>query len=221
MTEPQISSINGIKAKVFIISNSRDVGFGTSNELGQHLNGTINGPLVHSDNSFVGGCINNNIQVSDWILNPTAEGGNFANHTGIFGCDKNGKMFLVESSDNPFITPNNTEWAFQNGPILLEEGQNSCNPNGTSRNIRSGIGYNDKGQLVAIVSEDKVTFFEFGELFRKMGCKNAIYLDGSPDKANNDYVGYSMPFAQDGMMENRPVMQFFHSTINQVNLNEQ
>jgi uncharacterized protein YigE (DUF2233 family) len=130
-------------------------------------------------------------------------------------------MFLKTDNFSK-VTPENTNWAIQNGPALLQDGENLCNPKSTSKNIRSGIGYNEKNELIVITTEQEVTPYEFAEMFKAQGYKNAIFLDGWPKKADNDPVGYkfqvtendgSTKIEEDKMQPQRPLLQFFHAKI--------
>jgi uncharacterized protein YigE (DUF2233 family) len=51
---------------------------------------------------------------------------------------------------------------------------------GTSRKIRNGVAVCNDGQTRFAISNEPVTFFEFASLFSDtLGCRNALYLDGS------------------------------------------
>lgn len=218
-----------VKAKVFIIQQNpnsnykMDVGFGTNLNLNKEYNGAINGPLIDNNSVFVGGYINNGKQIKSWT-NVQNKSDNFNTRNGIFGRDKLGNFFLQETNNAQLnnLNPSNVDWAIQNGPILVENGQNLCNISSTSKNIRTGMGYNEKNELVIIATEEKVTPYEFAEMFKQQGCKNAIYLDGYPEKSSNDPVGYKFQITdsnnnnhveEDYMQPNRPLLHFFHSKI--------
>lgn len=220
---------NGIKAKVFIIQqnpNSKykmNVGFGTSLNLGNEYNGAVNDPLIDNNSIFVGGYVDKGKQMKNWTYVQN-NNDNFNTRNGIFGRDKQGNFFLQDTNNQQLnnINSSNIDWAIQNGPILLEDGHNLCNQSSTSKNIRTGIGYNEKNELVVIATEEKVTPHEFAEMFKQQGCKNAIYLDGYPEKSTNAPVGYKFLVTdntgnnyieQDPMQQNRPLLQFFHSKI--------
>lgn len=197
--------------KVFLIKN-RNVSFGVAADANKCSNdsilGYVNGPLVHKNGETVGGLIFNQKQVKNWV-NPTAYSGNFAFNTGIFGCDKSGKMFLSQESKTSALTPKDIEWAIQNGPVLLKEGENPHFKNSDKRAYRTGIGYNEKNEMVVIASKKPVSMYEFAELFSLKGCKNAIYLDGEKTQGSNDYVGYKFGNNEDKMKSDRKVMMFF------------
>ena len=45
-------------------------------------------------------------------------------------------------------------------------------------NIRNGIGILPNGKVVMAMSREKINFYDFASYFKKLGCKNALYLDG-------------------------------------------
>ena len=50
---------------------------------------------------------------------------------------------------------------------------------GTSRNIRNGVGIDNKGKAVFVISKNEVSFGKFARLFRDvLHCQNALYFDG-------------------------------------------
>jgi uncharacterized protein YigE (DUF2233 family) len=161
----------------------------------------VNGPLVYTDGSPVGGYIDNGIQIQEW-MEPAVGGGNFAVGNGIFGVDTYGDFHMV-SYENRNELPQ-MRWAFQNGLMLV---QNGINIRGTSpsKNIRSGIGYDTEGNLVVIVTLEPATLYELAELFIYMDCVNAIYLDGAAP-----YVGFSRNDGKrSGMVEDAIKLQFY------------
>jgi uncharacterized protein YigE (DUF2233 family) len=52
-------------------------------------------------------------------------------------------------------------------------------PDGPSLQIRNGVGVAADGSAWFAISDDPVSFGRFARLFRdKLGCANALYLDG-------------------------------------------
>ena len=72
--------------------------------------------------------------------------------------------------------------ATQSGPLLVSSGMihPGLNPEGTSLNIRNGIGVINANEIVFAISEDPVNFYDFALLFRdRLKCSDALYLDGN------------------------------------------
>ena len=192
-----ISMVNTI---IRMVTNPTDVGFGKSSDCDHNnLSFVVNGPLVGRDGLPVGGYIDNGTQRKDWV-DPRNYDGNFSIENGFFGVDKNGHPFLVRDEKD---IPKDVLWAFQNGPILVENSIN-INNNSESKHRRSGIGFNKKGEIFIIVSLEPITLKKFSELFTNIGCTNAIYLDGGP------YVGFSAEGLSYGFVKNAVKLQFFH-----------
>jgi uncharacterized protein YigE (DUF2233 family) len=45
-------------------------------------------------------------------------------------------------------------------------------------NSRNGVGILPDNRVVFAMSKQEVNFYDFAEFFRKLNCKNALYLDG-------------------------------------------
>jgi len=98
-------------------------------------------------------------------------------------------VFMIDSNDNAKVLPSDIYvssklkpvLATQSGPMLLVHGVYNSNfqPNSTNFNIRNGVGINKKNNVVFVISEDPVSFYEFSQCFKEfLGCDNALYLDG-------------------------------------------
>jgi uncharacterized protein YigE (DUF2233 family) len=73
-------------------------------------------------------------------------------------------------------------FATQSGPMLLVGGVLNANltQDGPSRKLRNGICVDAKGVAWFAISEAPISFGRFARLFRdKIGCKDALYLDGT------------------------------------------
>ncbi len=84
-------------------------------------------------------------------------------------------------------------WGIQAGPMLLIDGQRhpAFRKESISKLHRNGVGVNAQGKLVFAITNrgQEVNFWDFAGLFLKLGCKNALFLDGdisqmsvNPDK---------------------------------------
>ena len=72
--------------------------------------------------------------------------------------------------------------ATQSGPMLVIDGQihPMFLPDGTSLQIRNGVGILPDGRVAFAISDDPVRFHDFATFFRdRLGCRNALFLDGS------------------------------------------
>ncbi len=74
------------------------------------------------------------------------------------------------------------DFATQSGPMLLIDGQlhPKISENGDSLHVRNGVGIDRTGRARFVISNGPVSFGRFARLFRdKLGCRNALYFDGS------------------------------------------
>ena len=75
-------------------------------------------------------------------------------------------------------------YAVQSGPLLLENGKGhpAFNEGSKSRLLRNGVGVAKDGTVVFVISDSKgqrwPNLYGFAELFRSLGCENALFLDG-------------------------------------------
>lgn len=116
---------------------------------------------------------------------------NLADAPGNFFLKPNGVCTF--SPGSPFIgsaatwKPTGKEsWGIQSGPMLLIAGQRhpAFTGNSQSKLLRNGVGVDDKGRLVFAITDQgqEVNFWDFAGLFLKLGCKNALFLDGDISK---------------------------------------
>jgi uncharacterized protein YigE (DUF2233 family) len=86
-------------------------------------------------------------------------------------------------------------WATQSGPMLLVDGELNAQfvDDSASLKWRSGVCARSPTDVVFAVSEAPVNFHTFGRLFRdRLGCRDALYLDGSISQlyvAGQGYAG--------------------------------
>ncbi len=86
------------------------------------------------------------------------------------------------------------QWATQSGPMLLIDGKlnEQFVDDSSSLKWRSGVCVKTSREVVFAVSEAPVNFHTFGRLFRdRLGCRDALYLDGSISQLYVDGEGYT------------------------------
>ena len=86
------------------------------------------------------------------------------------------------------------QWATQSGPMLLIDGKlnEQFIDDSSSLKWRSGVCAKTPTDVVFAVSEAPVNFHTFGRLFRdELGCRDALYLDGSISQLYVDGEGYA------------------------------
>ncbi|WP_428547035.1 phosphodiester glycosidase family protein [Profundibacter sp.] len=160
---------------------------------GQTLGFAMNAGMYHADRRPVGLFIERGKEIA-----PLADGGTYGN----FGLKPNGvfcfsKQALAVIETNVFrLSKTACEYATQSGPMLVIDG--ALHPrfliDATSRYIRNGVGVSADGtRAYFVISDNPVTFHEFGSLFRDhLKTPNALYFDGkvsrlyAPDLGRSD-----------------------------------
>jgi uncharacterized protein YigE (DUF2233 family) len=71
-------------------------------------------------------------------------------------------------------------YATQSGPLLLRGGQQHPAFTQGSANVavRNGVGVLPDGRVVFAISRVPVNFYDFATYFQRLGCRDALYLDG-------------------------------------------
>jgi uncharacterized protein YigE (DUF2233 family) len=146
---------------------------------GKRLGVAMNAGMFHEDRAPVGLYIQDGQQEMRII---TSDGpGNFGLLPNGVLCLRDGAADLIESRRFADAPPDCIH-ASQSGPMLVIDG--ALHPrfiaNGSSRNIRNGVGVSeDGGMLHLVISDDPVNFHHFARFFRDyLGVPNALYFDG-------------------------------------------
>jgi uncharacterized protein YigE (DUF2233 family) len=146
---------------------------------GSSLVFAMNAGMYHASFEPVGLYVEDGKQLFPLNLN-SGEGNFFLHPNGVFAITKQGAK-IVESSQFPKLNEQ-TIVATQSGPLLVLNKQihPAFNSQSTSRLFRNGVGVVSPRHVVFAISEEPVNFFEFALFFRdKLGCKDALFLDGT------------------------------------------
>ncbi len=112
---------------------------------------------------------------------------------GVFAIYPDGHA-AVRTSSNFKADARPAQWANQSGPMLLIDGKlnEQFIDASDSMKWRSGVCVKNSSVVVFAVSETPVNFHTFGRLFRdELGCRDALYLDGSISQIYVDGSGYA------------------------------
>jgi uncharacterized protein YigE (DUF2233 family) len=84
-----------------------------------------------------------------------------------------------------FINNGQINYATQSGPMLVIDGEiHPIFKEGSKNlNIRNGVGILPDKKVVFAMSKKEINFYDFANYFKKLGCKNALYLDGFVSRA--------------------------------------
>ncbi len=147
---------------------------------GERLVFAMNGGMFREDQSPVGLYV----EKSRVLRNADTRGGGASN----FHLKPNGVFWIgdavagVTETGRYLASPPAARYATQSGPMLVIDGRvhPKIRPDGTSAKIRNGVGVDERGGVVFAIAEEPVTFDAFARLFRDaLGCRNALFLDGS------------------------------------------
>ncbi len=143
----------------------------------------MNAGMYHDDRSPVGLFVD-----TGHVVKPAVTGGGWGNFhllpNGVF-LMKDGRAEVIETLayQKRGGTP---DFATQSGPMLVIDGKLHPRflPDSDSLKIRNGVGVDDAGRVHMVISKVPVRFYDFATLFRdRLGCRNALYLDGSISSA--------------------------------------
>jgi uncharacterized protein YigE (DUF2233 family) len=138
---------------------------------------STNGGMYKKDNSPQGLYVENTITKSE-IDTSNGKGNFYLKPNGVFylTTDKNPMICKTEN----FLNNEKIKYATQSGPMLVIDGEihTAFKKNSTNLNIRNGVGILPNNQIIFAISKKEINFYDFAEYFKKLGCKNALYLDG-------------------------------------------
>ncbi|MBK1884435.1 phosphodiester glycosidase family protein [Luteolibacter pohnpeiensis] len=119
-------------------------------------------------------------------LNPLnrkdGNGNFFLKPNGVFFLTEDGAQIVDASAFD--ANRNGIRYAVQSGPLLLKNGQTHAafRKQSESRLLRNGVGVDHEGNVILAISRSdspkSPNFYEFADLFRSLGCENALFLDG-------------------------------------------
>jgi uncharacterized protein YigE (DUF2233 family) len=137
----------------------------------------MNGGMYKQDYSPLGLFIQNKVIITR--MNTADANGNFyLKPNGVFYIKKGNTAGICTTGD--FTNGGQVVFATQSGPMLVIDGQvHPAFKKGSSNlNIRNGVGILPGNKLVFAMSTEPVSFFDFADYFKSLGCQNALYLDG-------------------------------------------
>ncbi|MDU8911348.1 phosphodiester glycosidase family protein [Aestuariicoccus sp. MJ-SS9] len=159
---------------------------------GKRLEIAMNGGMYHDDRAPVGHYVENGQEIMRVI--PNAGPGNFGLlPNGVF-CIGDGRADVIETLRYLEESPA-CRFATQSGPMLVIDGALHPRflPDSTSRYIRNGVGTSADGtRVVLAISDEAVTFHQFGRLFRDhLALPQALFLDGNVSRLYAPALGRS------------------------------
>ena len=142
----------------------------------------MNAGMYKIDNSPQGLFIENATLIND--TDTTKGNGNFyLQPNGVFYINKDESAYIKTTAN--FKMNTNIKYATQSGPMHIIENEINTifNKNSTNLNIRNGVGITAENKVIFAMSKKEISFYDFANYFKTMGCKNALYLDGFVSRA--------------------------------------
>jgi len=139
----------------------------------------MNGGMYMEDQNALGLLIQNGRQVRPLNKHKDEYGNFYMQPNGVFGLGADNQAFVVATED--YEKQKNVKWATQSGPMLVHKGKinSSFKAGSANLNIRNGAGVISPTRVMFAISNERVNFYEFAELFKSFGCTQALYLDGA------------------------------------------
>jgi uncharacterized protein YigE (DUF2233 family) len=144
---------------------------------GARLVFATNGGMFRPDNSPVGLFIQDGKTLTP--VDTAAGVGNFyLKPNGVFSISLDNTAAIWRTAE--FADHGRVRYATQSGPLLVIDGQ--VNPalraGSANVNVRNGVGILPGGDVVFAMSKTAINFYDFADYFRRLGCRQALYLDG-------------------------------------------
>jgi len=136
----------------------------------------MNGGMYKQDGSPQGLYIENQITLSH--IDTTSGNGNFyLKPNGIFYITTDNIPVVCNSTN--FNKDGKIKYATQPGPMLLMNGKihPAFKEGSANKNIRNGVGILPDNKVIFAMSKKEISFYDFANYFKSLGCKNALYLD--------------------------------------------
>jgi uncharacterized protein YigE (DUF2233 family) len=161
---------------------------------GKKLMFAMNGGMYTKQQGPQGVYIENGIVKHGVDTVQNAFGNFYLQPNGVFYLTTSGQAHVVPT-EYFTITPQ-VAFATQSGPMLLING--AYHPRlikgSTNLHIRNAVGILPNGEVLCVMSKQKVNFYDLATLFKQLGCANALYLDGFVSKMycpqqNNTQLG--------------------------------
>jgi uncharacterized protein YigE (DUF2233 family) len=168
----------------FYLKNNNNQNFGSIQNLKNELQ-KQNQELVFATN---GGMYNNyyqpiglfveNEDLKTNIDRGSPNGNFYLKPNGVFYINTSNEAIISKTED--FVYSNAIKYATQSGPMLVIDSKihSAIKQGSVSVNIRNGVGILPNNDVIFVMSKTKINFYDFANYFKKLGCKNALFLDG-------------------------------------------
>ena len=148
-----------------------------------------NGGMFEADHSPVGLYVEHGRTLHPLDTTAAAPGNFYLQPNGVFWVDTSGRGHVTPTAD--FRLDAAVDFATQSGPMLLIDGatHDAFRQNSPNALVRSGVGVLPDGRVHLAMSRGPVSFYAFADYFRRLGCRDALYLDGVVSRVYDPAVG--------------------------------
>jgi uncharacterized protein YigE (DUF2233 family) len=156
---------------------------------GRHLVFAMNAGMFRRDFSPLGLSIAAGRQLTG-LETRSSKGNFFLKPNGVFLVSDRGAR-VMETSEYALLREH-VILATQSGPLLLHAGKlhPALRPRSKSRLIRNGVGVTPAGEVLFVIADSPLNFYEFALLFRDtLHCRDALYLDGNVSSLKSLQLG--------------------------------
>jgi uncharacterized protein YigE (DUF2233 family) len=137
----------------------------------------MNGGMYKTDNSPLGLYIEKQ-KVLSRLNKASADGNFYLKPNGVFYIRTDNTPVICNTTS--FTNDGKIKYATQSGPMLVIDGKihPEFKKGSVNVNIRNGVGILPGNKVVFAMSKGLVNFYDFADYFKRLGCQNALYLDG-------------------------------------------
>jgi len=147
-----------------------------------HLIFATNGGMYTSSNAPQGLFVQDGNVLQEIDRRKDEYGNFYMQPNGIFLIDTNNMARVIPTQKYKVDRNKPVKFATQSGPMVVIDGEvnKKFKKNSRHLNIRSGVGIIDSVNVVFVISNKRVSFYDFASVFKEnFHCKNALYLDGA------------------------------------------
>jgi len=137
----------------------------------------MNGGMYLTDHTPLGLYIENGKKIRP-LNNKRGDGNFYMKPNGVFYITTDNKALVCKTTSFP--NKGNIKYATQSGPMLVIDGKihPSFSAGSKNLNIRNGVGILPGNKILFAMSKEPINFYDFASYFKRIGCVNALYLDG-------------------------------------------
>ena len=163
------------KGKIFSSIENLKTWLGTK---GKKLVFAMNAGMLKPDHSAQGLFIQDGKLLAA-IDTTSGEGNFYLKPNGVFYTTTDNNAVICKTED--FKDNKKIRYATQSGPMLVIDGD--IHPvfkkGSINLNIRNGVGILPDNKVLFAMSKKETNLYDFANYFKRSGCRNALYLDGS------------------------------------------